>query len=164
MTKHATRDNRELTPEFVAELRPHRSLRNNGFMVLMGFISVVCFLCGILFWSIGAWPVFLFMGLDVLIVYIAFKINYREGRIRERVSVSRDELKISKLDPNGRVMEYVLNPFWAKFKIDRHEEYGINRMWIVDRETKIGIGSFLSRKERESFAMAFSNALASTKA
>ena len=149
--------------DFVAELRPHRSLDSRGFIILMGLISVICFVSGMMFWIIGAWPVFLFMGLDVLIIYVAFRINYRDGQIRERISVKRDELKISKYDSQGRMKEFVFNPFWTKLNIDRHKEYGINQMWIADRETQIGIGSFLNRKERESFARAFNRALASVK-
>ncbi len=43
---------------------------------------------GILFWSIGAWPIFGFFGLDVLLIYLAFRWNYRSARAREEISVS----------------------------------------------------------------------------
>ena len=35
----------------------------------------------------GAWPVMGFFGLDVLLVYVAFKLNYRSGRLYETVEL-----------------------------------------------------------------------------
>ena len=32
----------------------------------------------------GAWPVFGFFGLDVLLVYIFFKINYKSGKKKRK--------------------------------------------------------------------------------
>jgi len=151
-------------PDFVAELRPHRSLGRTGFLVLMGFISFTCLLSGFLFLLAGAWPVFLFFGLDVLVIWAAFKLNYRAARARERVSVQREELKVERIDPAGRVVEHRFNPFWTRFEIDRHEEYGITAMWLSSRNTRLMIGSFLNPADRESFAFEFGNALSRLKA
>jgi uncharacterized membrane protein len=38
----------------------------------MASVGGVCFVFGGFFIAIGAWPVFGFLGLDVLIVYLAF--------------------------------------------------------------------------------------------
>ncbi|MEM9279662.1 MAG: DUF2244 domain-containing protein [Pseudomonadota bacterium] len=146
-------------PDFVAELTPYRSLGRTGFFVLMGFVSVTCFMSGIMFLVIGAWPVFLFMGLDVLVIWLAFKINYRAARAKERISVGRDELKIQKFDPAGRMVEHVFNPFWTRFEVDRHKEIGITGMRITSKDRSLPIGAFLNPDDRESFAAAFGNAL-----
>jgi uncharacterized membrane protein len=53
---------------FSARLTPHRSLNRTGFVVLMAFLSIVSFATGIAFWLMGAWPVFGFFGLDVLVL------------------------------------------------------------------------------------------------
>ena len=40
----------------------------------------------------GAWPVMGFFGLDVLLVYCAFKLNYRAGRLCEIVELTPAQL------------------------------------------------------------------------
>lgn len=146
-------------PDFVAELTPYRSLGRTGFFVLMGFVSVTCFISGMLFLVIGAWPVFIFMGLDVMVVWLAFHLNYRAARARERISVGRSELRVQKFDPSGKVAEHVFNPFWTRLEVDRHEEYGITAMRLASRGETLVIGSFLNPVDKESFARAFSIAL-----
>ena len=91
---------------FVAELRPYRSLGRTGFMVLMGFVILVSFVAGIVFTLAGAWPVFGFFGLDVVIIYLAFRINYRDARLFERVELDRETLTITRVDPWGRAKSW----------------------------------------------------------
>ena len=147
------------TPDFVAELTPYRSLGRVGFLWLMAFVSFTCLLSGLMFLVMGAWPVFLFMALDILVVYAAFKFSYRSARAKERVTVRRDELKIEKFHPSGRVVQHVFNPFWTRFEVNRHEEYGILSMRLTSRGRELDIGSFLNPDDRESFAFAFGAAL-----
>lgn len=146
-------------PDFLAELTPHRSLGKRGFILLMIFVSVTCFVSGIMFLIIGAWPVFAFLGLDVLIVWLAFKLNYRDGRRIERISVSRNELRVEKVDPAGRIKAHVFNPFWTRLEVDRHEEFGIRGLKLISKEKDLVIGSFLNPDDRASFARAFNSAL-----
>src|SRR6516225_12277601 len=89
--------NRE--PElFSALLTPHRSLNRTGFLVLMAFLSVISFAAGVVFLMLGAWPVLGFFGLDVLAVYLAFKINFRSARAREEISVTQSELRVRRIN------------------------------------------------------------------
>lgn len=147
-------------PFFKALLVPHRSLGRAGFLVLMGALLAVWLTIGAVFLSIGAWPIFGFLGLDVLAIYIAFRFNYRAARIREEVSLSRTNLRIRKVPASGRVEEHSFNPFWARLRVQRHAEIGITRMAIEAREKSVLIGSFLNPDDRESFAEAFGRALA----
>ena len=54
---------------FSALLMPHRSLNRTRFLVLMTFVSVISCAAGGVFWWIGAWPVFGFFCLDVVVIY-----------------------------------------------------------------------------------------------
>ena len=68
-------------------------------MVLMGAVCLVSFGTGLLFYLIGAWPVIGFMGLDVLLIYVAFKLNYREGRLYELLVLKEDALTVTRVQP-----------------------------------------------------------------
>lgn len=150
-------------PLFEALLVPHRSLGRTGFVLLMGALLFGWAVTGIVFLSHGAWPVFGFFGLDVLLVYLAFRANYRAARAREEVSVSRIALDIRKTAPSGRTEEHRFNPFWARFSVSRHEEIGITRMQVESGGESVRIGGFLNPDDRESFAAAFARALAAAK-
>ena len=112
-------------PLFRALLTPHRSLGRTGFAVLMGALLFGWAVTGAHFPGQGAWPVFGFFGLDVLLVYVAFRLNYRAARAREEVSVSRTGLDIRKVAPSGKAEAHRFNPFWARFSVARHDEIGI---------------------------------------
>lgn len=150
-------------PFFKALLLPHRSLGRTGFLILMGALTFGWIVTGAIFLSQGAWPIFGFLGLDVVALYVAFRLNYRAARAREEVSVSRTSLDILKTAPSGKSEQFHFNPFWARFQVSRHEEIGITGMAVETREKSVAIGSFLNPDDRESFATAFSRALATAR-
>ena len=151
-------------PLFVAELTPYRSLGRTGFVVLMILVAVTCLLSGFVFILVGAWPIFIFLGLDVLLIWAAFALNYRAARVKELVCVGTDALRVQKFDPRGRMVEHVFNPFGTRFEVDRHEEIGITGMRLTHRDRSLAIGAFLNPDDKESFALAFGNALGRAKA
>ncbi len=147
-------------PVFAAELTPYRSLGRNGFKVLLILTGAICFIYAMFFLVTGAWPIGLFLGLDFLALYVAFKLSYRSGRAREEVTVTRTNLSIRKVSPAGKVVEHRFNPFWARFGVNRHDEFGITSMYVTGEGRWTDIGSFLNPDDRESFAKAFRGALA----
>ncbi|MBL0370514.1 DUF2244 domain-containing protein [Rhizobium sp. KVB221] len=150
-------------PVFTAELKPHRSLGKTGFRVLMALTFVLCFFNAIFFMVTGALPVAMFFGIDFILLYGAFWLNYRSARARERIMLSRTELEIHKVSPAGRITRSLYSPFWARFDVARHEEYGITSMAVTGKGRYTPVGMFLGADERESFARAFTSALATVK-
>ncbi len=151
-------------PFFRALLTPHRSLGRQGFKILMGAMIAGWIVTGFIFLANGAWPVFGFFGLDVLLLYLAFRYNYRAARAREEVTVSRAALELRKVAPSGKSALYHFNPFWTRFAVARHEEIGITGMALESRNKRVALGGFLNPDDRESFAKAFAGALAKAKA
>ncbi|KAA0701112.1 DUF2244 domain-containing protein [Neorhizobium sp. P12A] len=150
-------------PVFAAELFPYRSLGRKGFRVLLVLMGTFCLFYGGLFFLQGAWPIGLFFGADFLLLYGAFWLNYRSGRVREQVTVSRTDVSIRKVSPSGRVEEHRFNPFWVRFLVRRLRGVGIRSMHVRGEGHDMEIGSFLSPEDRESFAKAFTGALATVK-
>jgi uncharacterized membrane protein len=90
---------------FSAVLTPHRSLGRQGFVVLMLVLGVCSFVTGMIFLLAGAWPVFGFCGLDVLLVYWAFRVSYRRAKAYEQVTVTPSELTVRQVSHQGRISE-----------------------------------------------------------
>jgi uncharacterized membrane protein len=158
--------NPELTAEptlFSAIITPHRSLSGTGFLILMVALGGVSFAAGMMFLLMGAWPVFGFFGLDVLLVYWAFRLNYRSARAYEEVMVTSSELRVRKVSHHGKVAEWSLNPLWVRLDRDSHEEFGIERLFLVSRGRKLPIAGCLSPPEKESFAAALGAAIGEAK-
>ncbi|MEM7464369.1 MAG: DUF2244 domain-containing protein [Pseudomonadota bacterium] len=151
-------------PVFAARLLPHRSLSRQGFILVMIFVAATCLTSGVIFMIAGAWPVLAFMGLDVLIIWLAFALNYRSGRASEEIAVWPHDVLVRQISPSGRIVEHRFNPFWTRFSVNRHDEIGITRMHLHGQGRDIDIGSFLNPPDRESFAAEFGQALATVKA
>src|SRR5471032_2488972 len=148
---------------FSALLTPHRSLNRTGFLVLMGFLSAVSFAAGLAFLLMGAWPVFGFFGLDVLVVYWAFRINFRRATATEQISVTPSELRVRRVSHRGHVVEWVLNPLWVRLDQKTHAEFGIERLYLVSRGRRVSVANFLGPDEKASFAKALTAALQAAK-
>ena len=133
---------------FSAVLTPNRSLSRKGFLILMcprqhELYRRACFLIA------GAWPVFGFLGLDVLLVYWAFRVNYRSARAYEVVTVTPTELTVRKVSYHGRVRQWTLNPVWVRLDRDEHKEFGIERLFLVSHGRRLPIAGFLGRARRK---------------
>ena len=148
---------------FSAVLTPHRSLSATGFVIVMVLVGGVSFAAGMVFLMMGAWPVFGFFGLDVLLIYLAFRANYRAATAFEQISVTPSELRVRKVSHRGRVSEWTLNPLWVKLDREVHKEFGIERLFLVSGGRKLPIAGFLSPDEKKSFADALSAAIGTAK-
>ncbi len=148
---------------FAARLTPYRSLGMDGFRILMGLTGAICLTIGIVFFMAGLWPVLGFMGLDFLLIYWAFKANYRSARAYEEVEVSRQHVLVRKVSPKGKADDHHFPQFGTRFEVDRHDEIGITKMKVANRAREVELGYFLNPADRESFAAAFSNALSRAK-
>ena len=155
----ADNDAHEEPTLFSAVLTPHRSLGRTGFLVLMCLIGGISFVAGLVFFIAGAWPVMGFFGLDVLLVYVAFKVSYRTAAAYEQVTMTPSTLTVRKVSHRGRVAEWTLNPVWVRLQREANEEFGIERLFLVSHGRRLPVATFLGPQERTNFADALSAAL-----
>lgn len=148
---------------FSALLTPHRSLNRTGFLAVMLFLSVVSFVTGIVFLMKGAWPVLGFFGLDVLVVWLAFKANFRTARAREEITVTTSELRVRRISHRGQVAEWTFNPLWVRLDMEVDEDFGIEHLYLISRGHQIQIARFLGPDEKASFHKGLIEALNAAK-
>lgn len=151
------------TPLFCARVTPHRSLSRGGFIALMGIITGVSFAAGIMFLMMGAWPVFAFFGLNALIIYWAFKVNFRRAAATEDIVVTPYEIRVRRVSHRGHVVEWTLNPMWVQLERKEDDEFGIEKLYLVSRGRRLSVGNFLGPEEKASFSKALLDAIQAAK-
>jgi uncharacterized membrane protein len=144
---------------FEAKLTPHRSLGRDGFRLMMTLCCVSAAFSSIPFILFGAWPVAGFYGLDVLALFVAFKINYRRAKAEESVRLTYVELVLSKNSHRGETAVWRFNPLWARLSLEEDEDFGARRLSVVSGRQTVSIGDFLAPPERRDLATALGAAL-----
>ena len=140
-------------------LRPHRSLSPAGFWAIMAVVAGFSFVAGIVFWSVGAWPVVGFLGLDVVLVYVAFKASYASSRAYERVRLSPHALLLERRSAAGRHESFALQPYWLRVEFNNDPDRP-DSLRLRSHGRSFSIGTFLSPDERAEVAKRLDAALA----
>jgi uncharacterized membrane protein len=134
-----------------------------SFAALMSAVCMVSFGTGLLFYLIGAWPVVGFMGLDVALIYIAFKLNYRAARLYETVDLTPNTLTVTRVQPSGKAESWSFNPYWVRLSLE--DRIGrSSELSIASHGKRLVFATFLTDPEREDFAQALSAAISANKA
>ena len=144
-----------------ATLTPHRSLTREGFYVLMGLVILVNLEVAGMFVALGAWPIAGFAGLDVLLVWWAFKVNFADARKLERISITEHELVLDRMSEKHLPEQQRFVRRWVRVELeeDREREL-IGRLLLISGRTRVAVGEFLAPEERRTLAQALKSALA----
>jgi uncharacterized membrane protein len=140
---------------FDAVLYPYRSLGRFGFHLLMAAIVLVSVAVGAAFMLAGAWPVSGFMGLDVLLLYLAFRWNYRQGRRAEFIRLDGAGLVVRRVDPGGQTREWRFDANWVRVAIESNDQ-----LTLSSHGRSLVVGAFLTPEERLELGKALRAALA----
>ncbi len=139
-------------------LMPHRSLSPPGFLILMIAIGAVSFCVGLAFLLMGAWPVMGFFGLDVALIYWAFRQNYRTGKEYEAIEVTPEAVTITRVSPDGKAARSDFNTYWVRVALDEGTD-GRTALRLVSHGKSLIFGAFLTDDERREFADVLSGEL-----
>lgn len=143
---------------FDAWLRPHRSLNDRGIALVLLLAAVPSFALGVVFLAMGAWPVTGFLGLDVVLLYIAFRLNNRAARESERVRLSDTELTVDRHAIDGRQEHWSFQPNWLRIDVDDPPRPK-GKLLLSTHGQSLAIGQFLPPAERVEVAEALRSAL-----
>jgi uncharacterized membrane protein len=145
---------------FAATLRPYRSLDPRGFALLMAVLAGMSFISGMAFALNGAWPIMGFFGLDVGLVYLAFRINYRAADACERVVLSESQLIVERHRRGQLIGRWSFQPYWLRVQVTEGRSPAVV---LASHGRSVAVGSFLSPDERQGFAQALSDSLEALK-
>jgi uncharacterized membrane protein len=142
-----------------ATLRPNVALSGRGFQIVMVAMAAGSFVVGCLFLSLGAWPVIGFFGVDVLLLWLAFRSSFaRAGREREQVRVTGSRIDVRRTSRTGQRAGWFTSPHFARVIVERpehtHPEVG-----LAAGPDRLALATCLSPQERIDFAGALENAI-----
>jgi uncharacterized membrane protein len=146
-----------------AVITPNRSLSKKGFYWLIGVLVAANLAVGALMISLGALPVPIFLGLDVLGVLLAFRANYRGAGQSERVQVSADEVRVlHQIGASARTVWASPTAFTRVSVIARGEPEARVRLHLSQKA--LTLARALSPPERVAFADALETAIRQARA
>ena len=136
---------------FERVLLPYRSLPPRGFHVLMLLLGLISLAAGIGFVLIGAWPICGFFGLDVALVYVAFRLSYRSARQRETLRLAEDQFTVERVGIHGDRRCWCFQPFWLRVVLEYRDDES-NRLLLASHGRALPIGEFLAPAVRREVA------------
>ena len=137
---------------------PYRSLSKKSFRNLMFVVCFIFFSIGVFFWSLGAWPVFGFLGLDIILLYLAFKINYKSGEIFENLKLFNSNLLVTRSFPSGKSQSWSLEPYWTRVEISKNFPND-QKLVLKSKDKVVLLGSFLNLNDKKKLMKKINEAL-----
>ena len=145
-------------PFFERVLMPHRSLPSRNFHLLMGLLGLISLAVGVGFIAVGAWPVIGFFGLDVGLVYLAFRLNYRTARQIETIRLADDVFSVERVGVRGERRNWRFQPFWVRVILEERPDAS-NRLLVASHGRSLVIGDFVPPAARRELAVTLRGAL-----
>lgn len=153
-------DRRSVRPPllFHAVLRPRRSAGGRGARVAVGLLAGGLAVAGLGFGLAGAWPVIGFGGLEVALLWGAFRLHGRAARSVEVLSLTEDALTVVRESPGRPPRRWSCQPYWLRVAVaDGGQGGGIE---LRSHGRAVAIGAFLGEAERHRLAADLGRALA----
>lgn len=149
----------DAAPElYRSELSPYRSLPPRGFAAVMAVLAGASLILSIGCICLGAWPVTGFFGLDVGLVYLAFRISYRGARLREILRLTQSDMIVERIGIKGETRRWRFEPAWLRLVFEESDP-DTNRLWLMSHGKSLALGAFLAPAQRKTLYRELADAL-----
>ena len=130
-----------------AYLSPSVAIKLSAVRWILSLFGCVCVLVGVTFALIGAQPVLGFMGIEIILLFAAYRFCVRNSRMAEQIILSRHSLLFRRIDRYGNVSITNLEPLWLRVEIGRAK--GVFRHIILASKGRTyNVGVFLTPEEK----------------
>ena len=99
-----------------------------------------------------------FLGLDLLLLWLAFRLNRRALKISERIRITAEQVLVTRHGPRGDE-SWTFNPYWLNVAVEETPG-GKGALRLSSHGFSISLGAFLVAPERAALAAALRQALA----
>ncbi|MGF1446026.1 MAG: DUF2244 domain-containing protein [Pikeienuella sp.] len=137
-------------PLYRAELWPHRSLRPQDRRLVMllaaaGFSMPLAASLG----SLAFWGLLPFCAMGMAILWTGLAVSSRQGRLTEELTLWRDEIRVERREPSGRVLRWQAFPGFVQTNLRRDGPVPAY-LTLSGGGREIELGTFLTATERKS--------------
>jgi uncharacterized membrane protein len=133
-----------------AVIQPNRSLSNRGMWIVLGVFAVFNIWVAAFLFMIGAYPVPIFLGVDMIGVVIAFRAYRRYASRAERVRVDSDRIVVSREGKRGTAVVWTSPTAFTRVRFEGTEQ--ALRLSLHLSRRSIAIGQALGQDERTRLA------------
>lgn len=143
---------------FEATIYPNPPIGRRGVIALLLCLSVVSLIMSLGFVLAGAWPVAGFVGVDMALLFLAFREIRRRARCSEHIRLDPSGLHFRRVFADGSARAWRFEPCWVQVRMDDPPRRD-SRLTLTSHGNSLGVGSFLTLAERVALARALRSAL-----
>jgi uncharacterized membrane protein len=125
----------------------NRSLSAAGRLRVFCFVCVVSLAIALAFALYGAWPVLPFAGLEMLVLYLAFRYLDRHEADFERLTIRGDRVLLE-IRQGSRMRNFEFNRLWARVILERNGFGDACRLALRSHGREVEFGRDLTSDER----------------
>lgn len=131
-------------------LWPHRSLGARGFVIFISLTALALSLPLIaLLGTAILWVLLPFLGATLGGLWLGLRRNYHDGSLREELTLTVDEIGITRTDPKGQVQSWSANPHWVQLRLTEAGGPVEDYLTLRGNGREVELGAFLSPGERQ---------------
>lgn len=136
------------TAEYVYTARRNNSLSSSGRWLVFAFILVVSLgIAAVFSLAFGAWPIMPFAGLEMTVLYFAFRYMDRHEADYERITIRGESVAVE-VREGTHVNRLELSRYWAKIVCDAE----CSRLKLRSHGREIEFGRHLCAEQRLAMA------------
>lgn len=130
-------------------LWPYRSLPRRGFAAfLLATFALICIPLFAVLGTVVLWGLLPFILAAVAALWWGLERSYRDGELREELTLTPERAHLVRTDPRGRRQEWECNAYWVR--VEMHVKGGPVPFYVTLKGAgrEVEIGAFLSEDER----------------
>ena len=143
---------------FETELRPNQSSTPGAIRKLALVLCVALVPAGLVFVYVGAWPVFGFLGLEIVALVTLLNYHHKRSYVIERIAITINELRVERINPWGQRSEWSFKRHWLQVNLDESSQRDC-ALELRSHGRALVIGAFLAPDERRKVARRLRDAL-----
>ncbi|MEQ8284176.1 DUF2244 domain-containing protein [Thalassospira sp.] len=144
------------------DLFPPRSLSRRAARNIVLLVAGITTTIGLIFWSVGAWPVIGFLGVDVMLLSLAFYFSFRSARQEERIELRAENLRVTQISVRGDRQQFDFQPYWLRVVLQRGEDDQCS-LFLQTHGKSLEIAGFLGADEKTDLAAKLERVLRQTR-
>ncbi|MDG1432328.1 MAG: DUF2244 domain-containing protein [Paracoccaceae bacterium] len=131
------------------EIWPYRSLPKLGFVIVISIATLLLALPAFaLLGTIVLWSLMPFMAVAIAGLWFGLQKSYRDGEVLEELSITEDEITLTRHQPKKPVQSWSCNVYWATTHLHQDKGPVPDYVTLKGNGREVEIGAFLSKDER----------------